>query len=269
MLYHEERNKSRIAMGESMSEPVTFLSLGGGVQSTALLLKCLNGEYPMPDHVVFSDTGSEMPETYAVVKKLQDMCEGKVPFEWLKDGNKETWKLHEYYLSRGTLPVIGIRSCTSKFKIDPIKRFQRTIVGMGRGKILVESWLGISTDERRRATQPEAKWTRNKYPLLEMNMSRDACKRYNEEHFNMKVDKSGCFCCPYQHARQWTELNFKYPELFQISVAMEAEAKLKSAFRGGLYYSKESILQFQHSHTLLDFGMEIENKCDPSGGCFL
>ena len=42
-----------------MSEyPKRVLSLGAGVQSTALLLMMIHGEIPKADAVIFSDTGS-------------------------------------------------------------------------------------------------------------------------------------------------------------------------------------------------------------------
>lgn len=39
--------------------PKRVLSLGAGVQSTAVLLMMIHGEIPKADHVIFSDTGWE------------------------------------------------------------------------------------------------------------------------------------------------------------------------------------------------------------------
>lgn len=239
------------------------LSYGGGVQSTALVLMVIEGTIERPDYVVFADTGSEMPETLLTVEKIKKVCaEDGLKFETVSYGKS----LHESYRENDALPVVGIRSCTSKFKIDPIKRFMRTIVGHGRGKILVETWLGISTDEIRRASPSSDKWSTRRYPLLELEMSRQDCKNYLSDR-GWTVIKSGCFLCPYQSGKQWSSLNIKHPDLFAYALDMEHAAKRVRNFRGGLWASRRSIEAFNHSHTLLDFGLEI--TCDPDGGCFL
>ena len=244
-------------------KPTKFLSYGGGVQSTVLVLMALDREIERPDYVVFADTGSEMPETMETVSKIRKLCaKGGLNFVTVSKGEP----LHEAYGKKNTLPVVGIRSCTSTFKIDPIKRFMRTIVGNGRGRIIAETWLGISTDERRRANPSSDKWSSRRYPLLELEMSRQDCKKYLKDR-GWNVIKSGCFLCPYQSGKQWSSLNLKHPKLFALALSMEKNAKIHKGFRGGLWASRRSIEAFNHSHTLHDFGLEV--SCDPDGGCFL
>lgn len=237
-------------------------SVGGAINDFGFEMP--GGELPRPQYVVFADTGSEMPHTYATVERIKDMCiEGSLPFETVR---YET-PLHEKYLKDNSVPLVGIRSCTSRWKIDPIKRFMRSIVGNGRGKVIANVWLGISTDERRRATPSKNKWTARCYPLLELNMSRNDCNHYLGKNGFGEVKKSGCFMCPYQSAKQWAKLKKNHPELFDVSLEMEKRAIEVRGFRGGLWHSDRSIQAFNSSHTLVDFGLEM--KCDPGGSCFL
>ena len=247
---------------------VKILSYGGGVQSTAMILKVLDGELERPDHIVFADTGSEMPHTMITVAEIEKLVrKAKIPFTTV--GRDEG--LHETYATNNSLPVVGIRSCTSKWKIEPMKRYMRSIVGMGRGSVLCEVWIGISTDEMKRATPSTDKWTTRRYPLLELNMSRDDCLFYLNKQ-GWKVQKSGCFMCPYQSAAQWTRLKRDHPDLFAQALSMEKNAKDKRGFRGGLWGSTRSIEAFNFDSTLEDFGFDMgvhAECCAVEGGCFL
>lgn len=251
-----------------MSDPVSFLSYGGGVQSTAMILKCLDGSLERPDYIVFANTGSEMPYTYDVVQEVKQLVEAEgIP--WVEVEHHTP--LHEAYLESNGLPVIGVRSCTSKWKIEPINRFMRSIVGMGRRRILAQVWIGISTDESKRATPSTNQWVERRYPLLDLNMSRDDCSHFLKSH-GMEVKKSGCFLCPYQSAHQWSKLRREYPDLFAVALAMETNAKEIRGFRGGLWGSRRSIIAFDSDVTLEDFGFDLEvqaEKCSTQGSCFL
>ena len=245
-----------------------ILSYGGGVQSTAMIQLVIDGALEAPDYVVFADTGSEMPHTYELVEIMKDKCkEAELPFVTVQAEKP----LHEAYLEKSGLPVIGIRSCTSKFKVEPINRFMRSKVGMGRKKILASTWIGITTDERRRARPSENQWTSRRYPLLELDMSRADCEHYLETK-GIRAKKSGCFLCPYQHAQQWNKLKRNHPDLFALALEMETKAKTERGFKGGLWGSSRSIEAFNHTHTLEDFGFDIKTdseKCAIDGSCFL
>ena len=116
-----------VTIRDFVEEPLQVLSLGGGVQSTALLLLVKGGRLPRPDIVIHSDTGSEMPHTEPVIEFCRDICNAMdLPFAIVSSNHG---KLHEYYTSKQTVPVIGVRSCTMNFKVLPQRRFIREIVG--------------------------------------------------------------------------------------------------------------------------------------------
>jgi len=266
-------------------KPLQVLSLGGGVQSSALLLMAIDGKFERPDVVVFSDTGSEMPSTYATIAELKNKCrDANLEFHTVGSHFGEdaliagNWKLHEYYLEAGLLPMVGNPQCTFNFKIYPVRRKVREILETRppypKGTTQVNMWLGITTDERKRSEHPQDSiiWVKNRFPLLEIEFSRQNCKDYiTKNHPSLKVSKSGCFMCHYQGAKSWARLRRDYPEKFAFALKLEQNAKEVRGVRRGLF-GTESIIAFDSDFTLEDFGLLEENVsvCDePSGGCFL
>lgn len=240
-------------------EQLRVLSYGGGTQSTAMLILIYEGWISKPDIVIHSDTGSELPETVEFIQTAKEFVETKlkIPFAIV---NSHRGSLHEDYLSKGNIPIIGSRSCTGNFKIAPQRRLIRSIVGR-KNKHLATCMVGITTDEARRRTESDVKWCSLEYPLLdEFAYSRSECITLNAIH-GWTVGKSGCFCCPYQGGKQWLDLKNNYPELFEIAVEMETK---KMKMKGG----KMGLYQERPLSDLENITLE-ESKCDSGAGCFL
>ncbi len=253
-------------------QPLEILSFGGGVQSTAMIVMIKEGILEKPDIVIHSDTGSEMPFTEPIIGWAKDVCEEmEIPFVIVKS---ERGSLHEDYMKRGTIPMIGIRSCTFNFKIIPLRRHIRSIVGNGNGKILGRCWLGITTDESRRKIESDVKWLENSFPLLDqIPTSRQECFDYLKK-YNLDVKKSGCFCCPYQGVKGFKKLRRQYPDLFQICLDMEEEfQKRRDSPNTSLAPTIRTLKSLDMDSIFTYFGMEKipenESNCDSSGGCFL
>ena len=75
---------------------------------------------------------------------------------------------------------IGRRQCTDNYKIRPIRRRIREMLGLRpRQRVpagtTVELWLGISTDEAIRMRTSRDRWMTNRYPLIEAGISRSYC----------------------------------------------------------------------------------------------
>ena len=249
-----------------------YISYGGGVQSTAMILMSLDGVLDRPDMVVFSDTGSEMPSTYNTVDRIEEICNSQdLDFYRVKADTPSIKKpLHEWYLERGTLPMVGVRWCTDKFKVQPIRKFVQGFVDKSKPKPWMNAWLGITSDEARRATgESYVKYQVISYPILEY--SRTDCEKYIQENYpELEVSKSGCFCCPYSHKTAWMNLRKNHKDLFDKCLEMEDKAR-KGGVKRGLWGEK-SIQAFNYTHTLVDFGVEIEEaerSCDPAGSCFI
>ena len=64
-----------------MTPGLTLLNLGLGRDSLTMLCLIKEGTLPVPDAVVFADTGAEWPHTYALLPRVADLCaEIGVPF---------------------------------------------------------------------------------------------------------------------------------------------------------------------------------------------
>ena len=148
---------------------------------------------------------------------------------------------------------IGARHCTENYKIVPIRRKIRELLGLGRRSRVsaqVEQWLGISRDEAGRMKDSRVRFITNRYPLIEAGMSRADCKRWWSERYERPVAKSACIACPYQPQSRWLETKARYPEIFAELV--EIDANLRDS---GLMYLKEPYL---HSSRLpLDQAVDL------------
>ena len=250
-------------------EPLQVLSFGGGVQSTALLLLVIEGRLPMPDIVIHSDTGSEMPHTAPVIAWAEKACAKMgVTFKVVRS---HLGALHEAYEKKGALPMVGMRSCTVNFKIAPCNRHIRTIVGNKNGVLLAESWIGISTDEVTRRQKSKLIWAGIKFPLLdEVPLSRNQCKELVEKH-GLDVKKSACFVCPYGGVKHFVSLRAYHPALFEVCVRMEATMRVKRPQRRDGLCPNIRDLSSLRIDSLEKYGFDFDgmSTCDPSGGCFL
>lgn len=134
-----------------------LLSLGAGVQSTTLLLMSLHGELEPLDGVIFADTGWEPRAVYAHLETLEARCRlANLPFHRVSAGHiKEDALAPDRRFASMPFHVLNVRGsagmirrqCTREYKIAPINRKVRELLGGNtRGK-QVEQWLGISLDE--------------------------------------------------------------------------------------------------------------------------
>jgi hypothetical protein len=253
-----------------------ILSLGAGVQSSALLILAARGDLPKLDAAIFSDTGWEPADVYAHLDRLEKEIAqpAGIPIYRVSSGNIRDDALNPAHRfasmplfikgpcqtcgatgqedkpayttmypteipdafeevevpayrgpcrkCRGTGKQDGIarRQCTSEYKLKPIKAKTRELLGAqpkengvpGRvpNKAYAEQWIGISTDERSRALDSagslkigDVKYSRNRYPLLELGMSRDNCYSLLTAHGFGQTPKSACIGCPFHTNAHW------------------------------------------------------------------
>ena len=246
-------------------EPLQVLSFGGGVQSTAMLLMIHEGTLPKPDVVMFADTGSELPETIEHIETnarqfIEDVLQ--IPFIVCRS---HRGSLHGDYMRLQALPMIGVRSCTGNFKIDPQRRAIREIVGRRNGVLMAQCWMGITTDEAERKPKVKDKrepmWVEKIYPLLDLvPTSRDECQALNLK-YKWEVIKSGCWCCPYAGSQHWLDLKANHPDLFSIALEMERLKNEKRPGKWGLF--KQMPLSMLGT-------IDVEDStCDAGSSCFL
>ena len=106
-------------------KPVHILSMGAGVQTTAMLLKY--GPQKRYDYIVFADTRDEEPQTYEYIEKYLKPFAHECGIPWITVGQLNGEGIYDYYMRVEDLPNRTTRQCTRDFKIRPINRFARSL----------------------------------------------------------------------------------------------------------------------------------------------
>lgn len=218
-----------------MTDPPDVFSFGGGVQSTAALVLAARGEI---DHTTFlmADVGhdTEHPDTLAyIAEHSRPYAEAHgLTFEVIH----RKWRAGRYRSILGYLHEVersvpiplhldgggpSNRLCTIRWKIEPVARWQKD-----RGATPddpARCALGISTDEidRMRTESYDPAQTLD-YPLVDLRISRDECRRIIAAAGLPPAPKSSCWFCPYQHVNRWREMRANDPERFAQAVDLEA-----------------------------------------------
>lgn len=210
-----------------MSAPnLVALSLGAGVQSTTIALLAVEGALPKPDVAIFADTGWEPAAVYAHLDRLTVTLEAAgISVVRVNQGNLRTDAVdpdHRYasipYYVRNPNGSDGMarRQCTSEYKLAPIRRHLRMMLGakppkyrsVPRGRVC-EQWIGFSTDEMRRVNSQRDNggvlYLTSRYPLLDLGMSRKDCQAWLDAR-GWSTTKSACIGCPFHGNRQWRAL---------------------------------------------------------------
>ncbi len=235
-----------------MSAPLQILSLGAGVQSSCMALMSARGELPPVDAAIFADTGAEPKRVYDFL----DWLEGELPFPvyrvmW-KDGLLENIKESikgarfagaPFFTESPTGKAEGMlrRQCTREFKIQPIIRKVRELVGLKyrqrapKGEVLAHQWIGISTDEIIRMKAAREKWIFNIFPLIDQKMTRWHCLEWMEKNGYPKPGKSSCTFCPYHDDNFWRDMKENDAPAWQQAVEVD------EMVRGGVRGTKQKI----------------------------
>ena len=201
-----------------MTKPLRVLSLGWGVQSWTLAAMIAMGEIEPVDLAIHSDTTYEMSGTYAHAEKWTPWLEEHgvkvvtVRPESL-DGDNATMvdRFGGVMLPAFTTQADGTagqirRQCTGKWKIQPIRRYLRTILPSRPRPGAVQLVTGISWDEATRVRDSEVAYIEHDYPLIDARIKRTDCVLWLENHGLDIPPKSSCVFCPYQSKNKWKEL---------------------------------------------------------------
>lgn len=228
------------------AEPASrILSLGAGVQSTTCLLLSALGELPKLDYAIFADTGWEPSAVYRHLDEVERRIArpANIPILRVSSGNIRSDALDPghrfasmplYILNRDGSPGMTRRQCTGEYKIKPIKREVRRMLGyphparVPRG-VYVEQWIGISTDEFHRAKDSDVKYTRHTFPLIDLGLSRQDCLKLLAEHGWGSTPKSACLGCPFHGNAQWRQIRDGSPDEWQDVVEFDAAIRAGNA----------------------------------------
>lgn len=248
------------------------LSLGAGVQSTTMALMAAHGELSMPDCAIFADTRWEPRAVYEHLDRL----EAALPFPVYRVSAGD---LRERSLqSNRYAPVpwhvdgaIGRRQCTREFKLEPIAKKLRELLGyQPRQRIppnSVECWIGISLDEATRMRPARMPWQINRWPLIDKGMRRRDCEAWLKAH-NWSATKSACIGCPYHSNDQWRFIRDNDSKAWADAIYVDSQIRhgLKMRHQQFMHWSKKPLGEVDLSTSAewgqLDlFNDECEGMC--------
>lgn len=213
--------------------PHHVLSLGAGVQSSTLALMAAKGIVtPMPDFAVFADTQAEPKHVYTWLEWLREQL--PYPVHVVTKGNLREHVITGNYGRRfasapfysattdGKRESMLRRQCTREHKIEVItQEIRRRALGLkprqpGPKRPTVSQWIGISTDEITRMKDARDVWVENRFPLIEMGMSRADCLQwFRDEGYNELPKFSACTFCPYHDDSEWQWMREHDPASFE------------------------------------------------------
>jgi hypothetical protein len=223
----------------SVTPAFRAISLGAGIQSSAMLALSAQGILPKVDYAIFADTGWEPKAVYDHLDRLEReiAAPAGIPVLRVSSGNIRTDALdpgHRFasmplhILNEDGRPGMTRRQCTGEYKIKPIKKQVRALLGyphparIPKG-IFVEQWVGISTDEFHRAKDADVKYMRNRHPLItDMDWSRADCIRYLTAIGLADTPKSSCLGCPFHGNAQWRAIRDGSPDEWADVVEFDA-----------------------------------------------
>lgn len=257
------------------------LSLGAGVQSTTLALMMAEGEIAPVDHAIFADTQWEPRAVYKHLDWLREP--GRLPFpvhivtagslrENIRTRRNTSGGRYAaipwHVVNPDGSQSIGRRQCSNEYKLEPIMREIRELLGVGRHSHIppgtVEVVLGISLDEVHRCRQARQAYMVNVYPLVDRGLRRYDCLLWLKRHGYPEPPKSACIGCPYTDNERWRERRLVPDEWAD---AVLADRELRGADSRGAEYMHRDCVPLDEVDLSIDdrqfdlFGNECTGTC--------
>ena len=195
------------------------------MQSTALaLMACENAvntpvpypAVPIYDAVIFCDLGLEPPWVARQVEFTRCACEqARIPFYVLDTplyqdfmqnfGERRTISIPWWTLKEDGHKSKMPRNCTIDYKIEAISKFVRwELLGYRKSQRLRpedvkahEMHMGFSAEEAQRCKENPNRLFVNRFPLVEMGLTRADNYKYILEEWGLDTKASACAFCPF------------------------------------------------------------------------
>lgn len=272
-------------LSRRMTKELHILSLGAGVQSTAIYLMAMEGKIRL-DHAVFADTQDEPVAVYKHLAWLVSLggppihitSRGKMSVDMMRGENTSGGRFAAvpFFIKMpdGTVGM-GRRQCSKEYKVEPVERYiRRSIVGLQPRQripkdVEVHQYFGISVDEARRAVRIRERVKHSHFPLLDMDQTRRDCEIYLGARVPHEVPKSACVFCPFRDDAGWMALR-KSPEDWAVAVRVDAALRepgriVKRGLKGELYVHRSCVpldkVEFRHEKQFNMFTLECEGMC--------
>ena len=218
-----------------------FLSLGAGVQSSTLALMIAHGELEPVEAAIFADTGWEPVRVYEWLNWLESeiqQCPHPFPIYRVSEGNLREDQIKATNTTGQRFAAVpwflkmpngdtamGRRQCTSEYKIKPVHRKLRELLGYQKGERIhkgaCQLLMGISLDEIFRMKPSGRQWLVHTWPLIDQRMSRRDCLAWMEGRQYPMPPKSSCIGCPFHSDHEWRLIR-NDPEAWADAIAVDA-----------------------------------------------
>lgn len=239
--------------------PLNVISLGAGVQSSTMALMALmaaHGEItPMPDCAIFADTGWEPRAVYDWLSWLTKQL--PFPVHHVQSGNlRRDIEQHRNSTGQRFAAVpwfmvnpdgtdgMGRRQCTAEYKLKPVRRKLRELVGLMPGQrcreIRVQQWIGISSDEITRMKMSRDRWCENRFPLVDLRMSRWDCLRWMEKNGYPTPPRSSCLGCPFHSDAEWRHQRDTSPDEWADTLRVDEMIRHQPKIRSAQYMHRSN-----------------------------
>jgi|ETNvirnome_2_130_1030620.scaffolds.fasta_scaffold08995_2 hypothetical protein len=235
----------------------TILNYGMGVDSTAMLIELVErGE--APDLIIFADTGSEKPETYAYLPIIEGWLQDRgLELTIVRRGMSRPSKTGPGYdtiegqcLQNKTLPSLafGHGKCSLKWKAQPMDKWLNSwgpaMLAWANGEKVVKLiGYDCSRADLRRSKRGEKRIAVNgpdpkfifHHPLQRWGWTRPDCIERIERAGLLIPPKSACFFCPASKPEELRDMAETNPELFARAIAIEDNAQVSLTSIPGLW----------------------------------
>ena len=195
---------------------------------------------PVYDAVIFCDLGLEPLWVKEQMEFTKNACENAgIPFYVL-----DTPLYKDFTENFGERRVISIpwwtlgndghkskmpRNCTIDYKVERISKFVRwELLGYRKGQRLRsedikahEMHMGFSAEEAHRCKESKSSMFVNKFPLVDMGLTRADNYKYILEEWGMDTKASACAFCPFHKNFFYQYIREHEPETYQAVVGVD------------------------------------------------
>lgn len=198
------------------------------MQSTAIAALIVQGKLPKPDLAVISDTERELSTTWDYMDAWTAPALAKVGVTLHRVKKSKYATVDLYGGADGNsllIPAFTTKNgdigklpgyCSNEWKLRVVQRWATREHGVKAATL----WMGISTDEQRRASVPTGKWEK-RYPLIELNKSRASCLEIVKEIGWPTPPRSSCWNCPNHQEGEWAWQQQVAPEDHRKAIQLD------------------------------------------------
>ena len=212
------------------------VSFSGGKDSTAMLLRMIEENYPI-DIILYCDTGLEFPEMEEHIRKVEEYIGREITV--IKSEKDFMYYATEHIKTVRSIKVPGYkpgdtrqgygypsvfsRWCTRILKLDVIDKYLKEL----RKNYDIIEYVGIAADEPKRIKNDSNKH----YPLVNWSMTETECLKYcYDKGFDFGGlyeiwDRVSCWCCPLQSLDDLRKLKDYRPHLWKKLREMDEKFK--------------------------------------------